>query len=176
MAETDPMLSSQKTITPDIGLEEADLNGVNVLLSKALGSVYTLGAKTKKYHWNITGQEFQQLHELFDEQYSILQTIVDDIAEYIRSYGAMSPGTLEEFQQLSVIEEKAGYNPPAFEMVADLVADYEQLMRMFREHSQLAVNEYNDVQAEDLYIGFMHTLSKQAWFLRSHLENQGKNV
>lgn len=169
------MLESDKTITPDIGLQNENMAGVNVLLSKALGSIYTLGIKTKKYHWNVTGQEFQQLHELFDEQYAMLTEMVDEIAEYIRSYGAMAPGTLDEFKELSIIEEKAGYNPPAFEMVADLVADYEELLRLFREQSQKAVNEYSDIQTEDLYIGFMHQLSKQAWFLRSHLENKGQN-
>ena len=160
----------QNTIQPDIGLNFEELTGIVNLLKKSLGTIYTLAIKTKKYHWNVTGLDFYQLHELFDEQYNILLEMNDNIAEYIRQYGMEAPGTLSEFQKLSMIDEKEAYNPKSMEMIADLVADYETIIRNFRDFSQKCNEDYNDVQAEDLFIGFMHILTKQAWFLRAHLE------
>jgi len=169
------MLEDPKVLKPNVGLKEEELEGINILLSKALGTAVTLSYKVKKYHWNVTGENFQQLHELFDEQYNAFQVIVDDLAEYIRQYGQMSPGTLTEFLELSIIGEQPGNNPSALTMVENLVEDYEKFIRFVREESQTAVDKYNDVQVEDLFVGFTHEIQKMSWFLRAHLENKGQN-
>jgi starvation-inducible DNA-binding protein len=169
------MLADKKTIKPKIGLCNENLNGLNEILSRALGTAVTLSYKVKKYHWNVTGPNFQQLHELFDEQYSQFQVIVDDLAEYIRQYGQMSPGTLTEFKELSIINEHPGNNPAALDMVSNLVSDYEEFVKFLREEASIAIDKYNDPQVEDLFVGFIHQIQKMAWFLRAHLENNRQN-
>ena len=37
------------------------------LLNQSLASVFDLHSQTKQAHWNVKGEEFDQLHELFDE-------------------------------------------------------------------------------------------------------------
>lgn len=166
------MMEDKKTIKPDVGLDEENLEGLNIILARSLANEVTLQYKTKKFHWNVTGKDFQQLHELFDEQYNQLSVIADDLAEYIRQYGQMAPGTFTEFEELATIKGKPGYNPKASEMIATLVSDHEEIIRQLREDSQTAVNKYDDIQVEDLLIGLIHKHQKMAWFLRAHLEGE----
>lgn len=164
------VLKDKKIISPDLGLTETELEGINVILMKLLADEYTIYTKARKYHWNVTGQNFAQYHQLFEDQYNQTNLIVDEVAEYIREYGAMSPGTLTEFKELTRLDEKPGNNPPAEEMVASLLADHEQIVRNLREDAETVINKYNDPQVEDLLIGYIHQHQKMAWFLRAHLE------
>ena len=51
------------------------------LLNLSLASVFDLYSQTKQAHWNVKGEEFYQLHELFDEIAGELIGFVDEIAE-----------------------------------------------------------------------------------------------
>jgi len=71
----------------NIGLTEAQRSGVIDLLNRDLADVYLLIVKTRKYHWDVVGPQFRTLHELWQEQYEMLSTHIDDIAERIRVLG-----------------------------------------------------------------------------------------
>ena len=51
------------------------------MLNALLADEYVLYTKTRNYHWNVVGPQFNDLHKLFGEQYEAIDEFVDDIAE-----------------------------------------------------------------------------------------------
>lgn len=49
------------------------------LLSVFLADEMTLYVKTRKFHWNVAGLSFMELHKLFESQYTELEAIIDNI-------------------------------------------------------------------------------------------------
>src|SRR5437868_8855842 len=68
----------------DIGLTEAQRTAVIGILNTLLADEYVLYTKTRNFHWNVTGPQFNDLHKFFEAQYTELNVIVDDVAERAR--------------------------------------------------------------------------------------------
>jgi len=158
-------------IAIDIGISEKDRKAISDALSHLLADSYMLYLKTHNFHWNVTGPHFHSLHEQFEEQYNDLALAVDEIAERIRALGYTAPGTFKEFTKLTTIEEDTG-KPEAMEMVRQLAADNEKVLKTCRKALKPCEIETgdNDEATIDLITERLHTHSKTAWMLRSHLE------
>ena len=87
----------EKDVTTDIGVKDDARKKLVEILNMRLCYEYVLYTKTRNFHWNEIGPRFSQLHEFFEEQYEILDEIVDEVAERARQLGGKSLGTLEEF-------------------------------------------------------------------------------
>lgn len=161
------------TIKPDLGMSDDQVQGVVNVLKHLLADEFLLYTKLRNYHWNVTGPQFVQLHELFEKQYDALAEVVDNVAERIRQYGAFAPGTMTEFLELARLEEETiNTYPSARDMVARAVADHEALVRSLREDIE-TVDDLDDEGAEDMLIGLMQEHQEMAWFLRAFLEGSG---
>ena len=152
----------------DIGINAKSRKEVAQMLSKQLADTYLLQLKTKYYHWNVTGENFHGLHELFDAQYEELAEASDELAERIRALDLEAPGTFQEFlKQASLKEDK---NLPAGwrEMVRNLLEAHEDIIRQTR-NKVTAAQKAGDEGTADLFIGRLQAHEKAAWMLRSHL-------
>ena len=160
-----------KKIKPNDGLNEEQREAMIGLLKTALADQHVLYMKMRHYHWNVTGPQFQPLHELIEEQYDDIADTIDDTAERIRQYGEFAPGTLKEMLELARLTEDETV-PTAREMVANLVADHESVIRALREDIEIA-DDHDDVAVEDYFTGLLQDHQKMAWLLRAHLEGEG---
>jgi starvation-inducible DNA-binding protein len=160
-------------ITPNIGLEEKNRQQLVELLNKRLSDTFVLYTKTLNYHWNVTGIEFSQLHALFRGQYEQLAEAIDEIAERVRKLGGFALGTLDEFKQNSAIDEQPGRIPNAEQMIRNLLADHEVVIRQLRHDADKA-EELKDMTTNDFLIGLAEDHETMAWMLRAHLENAVK--
>jgi starvation-inducible DNA-binding protein len=138
-------------------------------LARVLANTYTLYLKTHNYHWNVTGPQFASLHTLFETQYTELAAAVDTIAERIRALGHIAPGSYAAFGKLSEIKEAPEAPPEAMQMVRELAADNEALVKLAEKANEVA-DENNDVASGDMMIERMQVHAKAAWMLRAHLE------
>jgi DNA-binding ferritin-like protein (oxidative damage protectant) len=86
---------------PNIGLSEKNLKSITGVLSSVLSDAILLYTKTRKFHWNVSGNSFMELHKLFEKQYKILEEAIDEIAERINKLGTKTPGTMQEFLQMT---------------------------------------------------------------------------
>lgn len=136
-------------------------------LSRLLADSYTLYLKTHNYHWNVTGPQFNTLHQMFEDQYTELATAVDEIAERIRALGVRAPGSYSEFASLTTISEGTG-DESAEEMIRQLAIGQETIVRTARE-SFPAADKSNDEPTADLLTQRMQIHEKNAWMLRSML-------
>ena len=153
----------------NIGISEAERQSVAEGLSRLLADSYTLYLKTHNYHWNVTGPQFATLHTLFETHYTELAEAVDLIAERIRALGFAAPGSYKAFSALSSIAEEDD-TPSAADMIKRLVVGQDTIVRTAREIFPIA-EQAQDEPTADLLTQRMQIHEKNAWMLRSLLEN-----
>lgn len=159
--------------TPDIGLGEANVQGVTALLSRLLADEHVLYMRLRNYHWNVVGMAFGPLHALFQSQYEALSETIDEVAERIRMLGPSVPGTLTEMLQLATLTERPGELPNDQTMVTNLVADHEAIIRHLRKDVRASDEQYDDMGTNDFLTALMEQHEKSAWMLRAHIEERG---
>jgi starvation-inducible DNA-binding protein len=152
----------------DIGIAKKDREAVAKQLSKLLADTYSLYLKTHSFHWNITGPQFNSLHNMFEVQYNELWTAADEIAERIRILDVFAPGSYSQFGKLTSIKEESGV-PDWKDMVAQLVEGHEIAAATSREVIK-AADEAGDEGSADMVTGRLKEHEKTAWMLRSLLK------
>ncbi|MDZ4670555.1 MAG: DNA starvation/stationary phase protection protein [Phototrophicales bacterium] len=163
-------MTDKNMITPNLGLDEEVVSSVVKILLTALSDEMVLYTKLRNYHWNVTGQSFAPLHALFEAQYTQLEATIDELAERVRMYGAPALGTMSAFIKTARLQEGDGTLPDTNGMVANLHSDHEAMVRNLRSDID-ALDELDDVGAEDMLTGLLQDHQKMAWFLRTYLEN-----
>jgi starvation-inducible DNA-binding protein len=158
-------------VKTDIGVKDDARKKLVETLNMRLCDEYVLYTKTRKYHWNVIGPRFHQLHEFFKEQYEALDEMVDEIAERARQLGGKSLGTLEEFARYSSINEEPGRNPEAQTMISNLLKDHETIIKTLRKNADEA-EELEDMATNDFFLQAVEKHEKMAWMLRAHLEGK----
>jgi starvation-inducible DNA-binding protein len=153
----------------DIGLSDEQRDNVVKILNALLSDEYVLYTKTRNYHWNVTGPQFNDLHKFFEEQYTELNVVADDVAERARSLGGWALGTLKEFSQHARVNEYPGQYPQAREMIANLLGDHETIVRQLRTDLETA-ERHHDMGTNDFLTGLMENHEKMAWMLRAFLQ------
>ena len=95
---------------------------------KAFATHYHYLLKAQNFHWNVTGADFLEFHELFGNIYTELEDATDEFAEGLRAIRCWAPGTLKELMELSEI-----YDPvlplTKDEMVACLYKDNGKIVK-----------------------------------------------
>lgn len=163
-----------KDVKTDIGVKDDARKKLVETLNMRLCDEYVLYTKTRKYHWNVVGPRFHQLHEFFEEQYKALDEMIDETAERTRQLGGKSLGTLEEFVRHSSINEEPGQNPDPQTMISNLLKDHETIIKTLRKNADEADEQYDDMATNDFFLEAVRKHEKMAWMLRAHLE--GKNT
>ena len=162
------MASKNTPPTIDIGIAEAQRKEIVAGLSALLADSYTLYLMTHNFHWNVTGPQFNSLHNMFMAQYTEQWNALDIIAERIRALGFPAPGTYKEFVKLASIQEVEGV-PKANDMIRHLVAAQEATARTARKLFA-TVDKANDQPTADVLTQRIDVHEKTAWMLRSLLE------
>jgi len=137
-------------------------------LKVLLGSTFVLYTKTHGFHWNIEGSNFPQYHKFLNKMYDEIYGTIDTIAEYIRTLGSYSPGSLGRMLELSIIEEQ--YKIPRAElMLEELLVDCEKMIKLVTELFDIATQE--KAQGIANYLAELQDLySKKAWMIRATLK------
>lgn len=155
---------------PNIGLTQQKLNAINELLSVVLASGMTLYIKTRKFHWNVEGESFMELHELFEKHYKQLEMAIDEVAERIGKLGGKAEGTMEEYIERSLIKESPGKYPARGEMIKELLKDHESVITALRDAIEKCDEEFGDAGTADFLTDLMKEHETIAWSLRRYLK------
>lgn len=154
---------------PAIGITEKQLENTVELLSSLLGDEMTLYIKTRKSHWNVSGESFMELHKLFQAQYTELEETIDLVAERINKLGGKTIGTMKEFAGHTRLKESPGKYPSQKEMLKELLGDHEAVAVELRKSIEICANKNNDAGTADLLTGFLRQHETTAWVLRRYL-------
>ena len=156
-----------KTPQIDIGIDAKDRAMIAEGLSRLLADTFTLYLKTHSFHWNVTGPQFNTLHQMFMQQYTELWQALDEIAERIRALDVPAPGSQTAFAKLTSIAEETGVSA-AEDMLKQLVAGHEAVARTARAVF-VGADAANDQPTADLLTQRLQVHEKTAWMLRSML-------
>lgn len=153
----------------NIGITQKNLEGVNVELTAILSNTVLLYMKARKFHWNVSGNSFMELHKLFEQHYEKLDESMDEIAERISKLGFIVPATLAEFSTIGTIQETPGHNPDQPGMIRELLKDHESVIVGLRKSIDKCEDEYKDKGTADFLTGLMQEHETLAWTLRRYL-------
>lgn len=148
----------------NIGIKKPMIDELNKLLSNH----FVLFMKIWNFHWIIVSKRFGPLHQFFGDLYEKFFKNIDDIAERIRSLGGKPIGTLSGFLKESDIKEYDDNNiPKDTKMIEDILEDYETIIKEIRDILDKEPDNGTNKFLEDL----IESYEKDAWMLRSHLED-----
>ncbi len=149
----------------NIGINEPNRKQIAEALTKLLADTYVLYFKTHTYHWNVSGPNFPQFHEMFSTQYNELWAALDEMAERVRALGVLAPASGKAMAGMATVKEADGA-PAAIDMVKDLLAGHEAAIKTARPIIELA-QAGGDEGTADLVIGRIQAHEKAAWMLRA---------
>ncbi|MFN8285711.1 MAG: DNA starvation/stationary phase protection protein [Chitinophagales bacterium] len=155
---------------PNIGLSDKSLKGVIEILTDVLSDQMVLYTKTRKFHWNVSGESFMEFHLLFESQYTELEKAIDEVAERINKLGGNTIGTLKEFLERSSLKESPGVYPSAKDMVKELLHDHESCIIALRKQIEQCDEEYKDAGTTDFLTGLLEAHETTAWKLRRYFK------
>jgi starvation-inducible DNA-binding protein len=156
---------------PHIGMTDKNLKSVCTLLTHCLANAHLIYFKLRKYHWNVKGNNFMELHQLFESHYEQVHQSIDHIAERISQLGGEAIGTTVEFSKYSIIKEHPGKNPPNnIDMIKELLTDHESIIRGLRKGIEEVDEKYSDPVTADFLTNLMEGHEKMAWTLRQYFK------
>lgn len=153
----------------NIGIADEQRHAVVGILNRVLADEFVVYVKSRRFHWNVEGPHFPELHTLFQKQYEQLGEIIDDVAERARVLDGLAAGSLEEYSKLTRLKEEPAKRYDARGMVAALLSDHEALVRALREDLRRCSDEHGDEGTMDFLTGLMQTHEEMAWMLRACL-------
>lgn len=131
----------------------------------ALADTFAFYLKAHNYHWNVEGENFNDLHAFFGVIYADAWEAVDLIAEHLRTLDTYVPGSFGRFKELATIEDETKV-PNARTMVGRLEADNRKVIASLTA-------AYKDAESEQK-LGFANFLQdridiheKHGWMLRA---------
>ena len=155
---------------PNIGLSEKAMSTVVDLLTGILANQHILYTKTRKFHWNVKGESFMELHKLFQSQYEKLEEAIDEVAERINKLGSKTIGTMAEFIKLSTLKENPNKYPTSKEMLKELLEDHEACIISLRKAVDTCADKCKDAGTADFLTGLMEEHETIAWTMRRYFE------
>jgi len=134
-------------------------------LSDSQATLFNLFQKTWVYHWNVTGENFHQLHNTFGNQYEEMFEEIDRLTEHIRVLNIKPVSTLKRLLEVSHILE-ANSNLDDMGMIEDLMKDNQTIINLYREAADEAEKQ-NQRATCNVLDDLAESAGKRVWMLRS---------
>lgn len=153
---------------PNIGITPKNLEAVNNILGEVLADAHILYLKTRKFHWNVSGNSFMELHKLFENHYDKIAEAIDEIAERISKLGFAVPATMKEYLSITTLKENPGKNPTQEGMIKELLNDHETIIKSLRTKIDDCEEKYEDKGTTDFLTRLLVEHETIAWTLRRY--------
>lgn len=156
-------LFSEATQNPTVAKKMCEL------LNKRLADALDLYLHAKQAHWNVKGETFMSLHTLFDSVADHSHAWADSMAEQVVILGGRAIGTVDEVaQHTSLPKYKVKTDSAAAHVKAltESLAAFASLVHDAAKESE----EAKDMVTNDLFLGMLHQIDKDHWFVKSHQE------
>lgn len=121
----------------------------------------------RAFHWNVKGSMFFVLHGKFEEYYTNIAEVVDDVAERILMIGGQPLHTFSDYLSNATLEEISG-ETDGLTMVKHVVSQLDSLLaKMVKIRADAA--DRGDEGTNDLFSGLIGETEKKLWMLRTFL-------
>ena len=151
----------------NIGILEEHLLSVASELNKLLADEVILYFKTRNYHWNIEGTNFNELHLFYENQFNQLDAIMDEVAERIRILGHYTEARLVDYLKIANLVEQPYTNKQELQM-KDLLYSHETIIHNLRKLVTLFDEIFKDFGSSDFVTQLLGRHEKMAWMIRAY--------
>ena len=138
------------------------------VLNQALALTLDLKLQTKQAHWNVKGENFIAIHELFDQIAASVDDYADLLAERVMQLGGMAQGTLQAVTKHSSLAAYPTHIEASQQHLSALAAAISAVCDELRCLIDTAT-EKNDAVTADICTEIVRGLDKWHWFVVSHL-------
>ena len=138
---------------------------LTIALHRVLKETFTLYLANHHHHWNVEGDRFIALHELFESQYKEQFDALDEIAERIRTLGD-KVDNVHTGLSVSYTVEKSDATATSLAMITQLIELNQRVIDEAKRALQVA-SDHHDPVTEDLMISRISTHEKTVWMLKS---------
>lgn len=149
------------------GMDESLRRSISTLLNARLADTIDLMTQAKQAHWNVKGQAFESLHELFDEINAAVQGYADLVAERAVQLGAVVSGTARQAAERSGLKEyplSIVSGDEHIEALSSALSAYGTLVRGDIETAQ----DKGDADTADILTEISRGTDKWLWLVESH--------
>ena len=119
------------------------------------------------FHWNVTGPNFPQYHEFFEDLYTDVWGAVDGIAEHIRAVKGFAPGSLSRFIDMTTIKDQVDV-VPADQMISIAIQDNDKVIDALTQ-AYLSAEQSAEHGLANFLQDRIDIHKKHGWMLRSTL-------
>lgn len=131
-------------------------------------SEFSFYLKAHNFHWNVTGSDFLEYHDLFGKIYEEVYSSIDSYAEKIRALGTFVPASYSRFNMLSQINDETNILTKD-QMVTELLQDNEKMINVLKLVYNVA--EKNGEHGFSNFLAErMDAHRKHGWMLRASIE------
>ena len=152
-----------------IALEESTCRNSVENLNQLLADTITIRDLYKKYHWQVAGHTFFQLHLLFDKHAEEQTRLVDEIAERIQLLGGVSVAMAHDVAETTLVPRPSKGREPVPVQISRLLLAHQIVLKEARTMARLAAQDGDDGTNDLLVSGVIRTNELQAWFVAEHV-------
>ncbi len=151
-----------------LGFNQEEAGEIVGALNLLLANYAIVYQKIRNYHWNVVGDDFFEIHEKLEEEYTAASEAIDQIAERVRILGFRPLSTYAEFLEHADIEEPKGAVKSS-DMMPDVVSDFQTLLSFMIDVADVAT-EFGDLGTETLMRSMVTDLEKKNWMYSAYLQ------
>lgn len=162
-------MNTDKTIIKSqpkkLGFTLDETSQVVVNLKQVLADFQVFYHKLRKFHWNVEGPDFFELHEEFENEYNTVAKNIDIIAERMRVFNIKPMLSMEDIVKVSNLKElEEPVSGTA--MVSEILKDYEIMHSNLLDLLNTSL-EIGDNVTEQIVTDIMRTIEKRNWMFTS---------
>ena len=169
MAKAASKAPAARTFKTSVDIPAGDRTKVNAILNQNLADAFDLMSQAKQAHWNVKGNEFFQLHKLFDELAAEVGEWVDMVAERVTALGGYATGTARMAAASSQLPEFPTSTTGGMEHVR-VVADRLGAYTNYAREAIHQTDKLGDANTADLFTEISRCADKYLYFLEAHLQ------
>lgn len=152
-------------------LSEEGFQVVAESLQRNLASTICLYLKFKKFHWDVRGRHFRDLHLAYDDFIEKFFPSIDELAERLVALGGSPKNSLSDLERYSVVAIPSVTIRDGRTQVTELVDDLSAIGRGYRDDSQ-AADQAGDPATADMYNGYAAIIDKIRWMLQAVMDDE----
>ena len=149
---------------------------VVTFLNLLLADEYVLYTKTRTAHWNVDGSNYFELHVFLENQYNVLDLMIDEIAEQIRSLGHYALGSLKDFLSVAQINDQKQNFRNSGQVFETLLNDHQRIISIIKHELSPISQVFSDRGTAIFLTEILEKHKKMAWMIRLFMSNSEINV
>ena len=139
-------------------------NNVNTSMNELLGSLVVFYHKLQSFHWYVTGHAFFTIHAQLESYYDEVNEQIDEVAETLLKIGGRPVSRMNEFKEVSKIQEDSGTYIGADELMGKVKDDFSLLLGLVEDIKKSA-DESGEYLVSAKMDDLIDAYSKAVWMI-----------